>query len=152
MALLGILSKCERLRDLERFAQHHHAVLLDALGIEVMRCPSDSAFRYCFVQVDADDVCAAIPDRIISLIPGGMTNLDQFICDGKPLRGSIEPISVRGSAFITQVTLFSAAFGVAIAQACYVTDANHKPGVHHRLLDELDLEGVLIRTDALQTH
>jgi hypothetical protein len=34
-------------------------------------------------------------------------------CDGKTLSGSIEPTAGGGSAFIAQVTLYSAALGVA---------------------------------------
>ena len=33
VAVLGFLSKCESLRDLERFARRHHAVLTGSLGI-----------------------------------------------------------------------------------------------------------------------
>jgi len=33
VAMLGILSRCQSLRDLERFAIRHHAVLTEALGI-----------------------------------------------------------------------------------------------------------------------
>ncbi len=50
VAVLGILSKCESLRDLERFARRHHTVLTASLGIELKRPPSDSAFRYFFLQ------------------------------------------------------------------------------------------------------
>ena len=52
-------------------------------------------------------------------MPGGAVDLDQLVCDGKTLRGSIEPTTVGGSSFIAQVTLYSAALGVAISQACY---------------------------------
>jgi hypothetical protein len=34
------------LRDLERFGIRHHAVLTEALGVELRRPPSDSSFRY----------------------------------------------------------------------------------------------------------
>jgi hypothetical protein len=53
-----------------------------------------------------------------------------------------------------QVTLYSAALGVAIAQACYVTAPgdNHERAVLQKLLGELDLEGVLIQADALHTQ
>jgi hypothetical protein len=151
VAVLGILSKCESLRDLERFARRHHAVLTEALGIDLKRPPSDSAFRYFFLQVDVATVCAAIRDWTIAQIPGGPGDLDQLICDGKTLRGSIEPTSGGGSAFIAQVTLYSAALGVAIAQACYATTENHERSVLQKLLGELDLEGVLIQADALHT-
>ena len=43
VALLGILSRCQCLRDLERFAERRHGVCSEALGIELRRYPSDSA-------------------------------------------------------------------------------------------------------------
>ncbi len=152
VAVLGILSQCESLRDLERFAGRHHVVLTEALGIELKRPPSDSALRYFFLQVDISAACAAIRDWTIAQIPGGARDLDQLICDGKTLRGSIEPTSGGGSAFIAQVTLYSAALGVTIAQACYVIGDNHERAVLQKLLGELDLEGVLIQADALHTQ
>ena len=52
VAVLGILSRCQSLRDLERFAISHHSALTATLGIELRRPPSDSAFRYFFQHVD----------------------------------------------------------------------------------------------------
>lgn len=121
VAVLGILSGCESLRDLEQFARRHHSVLTQQLGLELRRPPSDSAFRYFFLQVDVAVLCATIRDWTIAQIPGGAVELDQLVCAGKTLRGSIEPTPGGGSAFIAQVTLYSAALGVAISQACYAT-------------------------------
>ena len=98
MAVLGILSRCQNLRDLERFsfgggfayAIRHHSVLIEALGIELRRPPSDSAFRYFFRQMDVAALCDAIRDWTIAQIPGGAADLDQLVCDGKTLRGSID--------------------------------------------------------------
>jgi len=73
VAVLGILSGCHSLRDLERIAIHHHTVLTEALGIELRRSPSGSSFRYFFHQVDLAAVCAAILDSMIAQIPGGVT-------------------------------------------------------------------------------
>jgi hypothetical protein len=84
VAVLGILSRCQSLRDLERFAIRHHGVLTEALGVELRRPPSDSAFRYFFRQVDVAAVCAAIHDWTVAQIPGGAADLDQLVCDGKP--------------------------------------------------------------------
>ena len=39
VAVLGILSKCGSLRDLERFARRHHAVLTDAPGFRKVVTP-----------------------------------------------------------------------------------------------------------------
>jgi hypothetical protein len=152
VAVLGILSRCQSLRDLERFSIRHHSVLTVALGIELRRPPSDSAFRYFFQHVDVAALCTAIRDWTIAQIPGGAADLEQLICDGKTLRGSFEPTSGGGSAFIAQVTLYSAALGVAISQACYATGENHERAVLRQLLGELDLEGVLIQADALHTQ
>ena len=152
VTVLGILSECRSLRDLERFAERHHHVLTEALGIELRRFPSDSAFRYFFKQVELSALGAAIRNWTIAQIPGGAAELDRLLCDGKTLRGSIEPTAGGGSAFMAQVTLYSPALGVAIAQACYATGENHERAVLRRLLGELDLKGVLIQADALHTQ
>ena len=135
VAVLGILSGSQSLRDLERFARRHHAVLGKELGLELRRPPSDSAFRYFFLQVDVAALCAAIRDWTIAQIPGGAADLDQLVCDGKTLRCSIEPTKGGGTAFIAQVTLYSAALGVAISQACYATGENHERAVLKQLRD-----------------
>ena len=134
VAVLGILSRCQSLRDLERFAIRHHGVLTDALGLELRRPPSDSAFRYFSQQVEVPALCAAIRDWTIDQNAGGATDLDQLVCDGKTLRGSIEPTHGGGSAFIAQVTLYSAGLGVAINQACYATGEDHDRAVLRKLL------------------
>jgi hypothetical protein len=100
-------------------------VLAVALSLELRRPPSDSALRYFFQHVDVADLCTAIRDLPIAQIPGGAADLDQLFCDGNTLRGSIEPSSGVGSAFIVQETLYSVALGVAIIQACYATGENH---------------------------
>jgi len=43
VAVLGILSLCQSLRDLERFATHHHSLVTVALCGEFHRLPFDSA-------------------------------------------------------------------------------------------------------------
>ena len=61
-------------------------LLVAVLGLELRRPPSDSSFRYFFLQVDAGALCTAIRDWTIAQIPGGATDLDQLVCDGKTLR------------------------------------------------------------------
>jgi len=86
LAVLGILSGCQSLRDLERFAIRHHTVLTEALSLELRRPPSDSSFCYFFQQVDVAALCTAIRDWTIAQIPGGAADLDKLVCDGKTLR------------------------------------------------------------------
>jgi hypothetical protein len=79
--------------------------------------------------VDVAALNAAIRDWTMPQIPRGATDLDQLVCDGKTLRDSIVPTAGGGSAFSAQVTLYSAALGLAIAQACYATGENHERAV-----------------------
>lgn len=72
---------------------------------------------------------AAIRDWTIAQIPGSAADFDRLICEGKTLRGLIEPTTAGGSALIAQMTLYSAALGVAISQACYTTGKNHARAV-----------------------
>ncbi|MCP9880056.1 hypothetical protein KBY74_09320 [Cyanobium sp. A1C-AMD] len=65
---------------------------------------------------------------------------------------AIEPTRSGGSAFIAEVTLYSAALGVAIAQACYSTGEKHEHAALQQLLCQLDLDGVLTCSDALHTQ
>ena len=106
VAVLVILSGCKSLWDLERFAIRYHSGLTEALGLGLWRSPSDSSFRHCFYQVDVAALCAAIRDWTIAQIPDGASDLDQLVCDGKTLSGSIEPRAGGSSAFIVQVTLY----------------------------------------------
>ena len=76
VAVLGILSQCESLRDLERFARRHHAVLTEALAIELKRPPSDSAFRYFFLHVD---VTVGLPRCPVSIrLMAGVNLVDRW--------------------------------------------------------------------------
>ena len=134
------------------FANRHHTALTSALGIDLKRPPSDTAFRYFFLQMDVTSLCAAIRDWTIAQIPDGADGLDQLVYDGKAMRGSIERTASGGSAFISHVTLYSAALGLAISQACYATGENHERAVLKELLGELDLQGILIQADALHTQ
>jgi hypothetical protein len=152
VAVLGILSGCQSLRDLERFAIRHHIALTSALGIVLRRPPSDSAFRYFFQQMDVTVPCAAIRDWTLAEIPGGAKELDQLVCDGKTMRGSIQTTFSGCSTFIAHVTLYSEALWVAISQANYATGENHERAVLKTLPGELDLHGLLIQADALHTQ
>jgi len=54
VAVLGILSGSQSLRDLERFAIRHHTALTSTLEIELRRPPSDSTFPYFFQQMEPE--------------------------------------------------------------------------------------------------
>ncbi len=82
------------------------------------------------------------------------------MCDGKILRGSIEPTAGGGSEFIAQVTRYSplwvwptaSQMPAGYSQACYASGEIHERAVLRQLLGQLDLEGVLIQADALHTQ
>lgn len=89
--------------------------------------------------MDVASICAAIRDWTLAQIPGSATDLDQLVCDGKTLRGSIESTATGSSAFIAQVTLYSAALGLAIDQGCYATSQGNEHAEDKKLLGELNL-------------
>ena len=75
---------------------------------------------------------------MLAQIPDGATGLDQLVCNGKTLRGSI--VATDGGG------------GACIAQATFDTRENHERVVLRELLSTMDLEGVLIEADALHTQ
>jgi hypothetical protein len=116
VAQLGILRGRQSVRELERSllltekASPMQDVttpcsLTSVLGLEPRRPPSDSSFCYFVHQVDLAALCIARRDWMIVQIPGGTADLDQLVCDGKTLRGSIVPTAGGSSVFIAQVTL-----------------------------------------------
>jgi hypothetical protein len=68
---------------------------------------------------------------------------------GKTLRGSIAETSTGVARFIAQVSLYFNSLGVAIAQSSYSTDAGGEIEALRRLLDRVELEGLL---DALHAN
>jgi hypothetical protein len=126
VSVFGFLSSCQSLRNLERFANLYHTALTKALGIEIKRSPSDTAFRYFFLQMDVTVLCAAIGDWTIVQILDDAEALDQLVCDTIAMLSSIQATSSGISKFIALLTLYSAAMGVAISQACYTNGENHE--------------------------
>lgn len=84
------------------------------------------------------EICRQLQVWMLAQIPDGATGLDQLVCDGKTLRGSIVATDGGGGAFIAQET--------------FDTRENHKRAVLRELLSTMDLEGVLIQADALHTQ
>ena len=82
------------------FAIRHHSVLTEALGRVLRQPPFVSAFRYFFRQVDVVALSTAFRDWATAQIPVCAADLDQLVCDGKTLRGSIVLTVGGGSALI----------------------------------------------------
>lgn len=101
VAVLASLSGGLSLRDLQRFASRHHRVLTEALGLDLKRPASDCSCRSFFLQVDMTALGAALGaasrDWMIAQIPGGATELEPLVGDGRTLRGSIEPPAFASS-------------------------------------------------------
>jgi hypothetical protein len=68
---------------------------------------------------------------------------------GKTLRGSIDEKPGAAATFIAQVSLYSQALGVAIAQITYATDESSETAALQRLLSGIELTDVLVQADAL---
>lgn len=151
VAVLGILSGCRSSRDLERFARRHLEALNQALGLDYKRWPSDATFLYLFNKAHLQEFGQLLQAWMISQIPAGPEGLDQLICDGKVLRGSVVETEDGNHRFVAQVTVYARALGVALAQKSYDTGESSERAALKQLLATLDLEGVLIQADALHT-
>jgi len=144
VAILAILSGQGSLVGMERFAKRHRQTLNELLGTEFGKSPSDSTFRLLLAQLDVTGFETLLRDWIAAQ-PGVAEELDTLVCDGKTLRGSIDETASGAARFIAQVSLYSQTLGVAIAQTTYATDAGGEIQALRRLLEAVELEGVLVQ-------
>ncbi len=77
--------------------------------------------------------------------------MDQLVCAGKTLRGFVIETEDGSHRFVAQVTVYARALGVALAQTTYDTQKSSEKLALKELLSTLDLNGVLIQADTLQT-
>lgn len=104
-----------------------------------------------YTKVHLQEFGQVLQAWMISQIPGGSEGLDQLVCDGKTLRGSAVEAEDGSHRFVGQVTFYARALGVALAQTTYDTGESGERATLKVLLSALDLEGVLIQADALDT-
>jgi hypothetical protein len=145
VTVLGILSGCRSSRDLEAFARRHREVLNQALGLDFKSWPSDATFLYLFNKAHLQEFGQVLQAWMLSQIPGGADGLEQLVCDGKTLRGSAIQTDDGSHRFVAQVTVYTRALGVALAQKAYVTHESSERAALQELLSSLDLDGVLIK-------
>ncbi len=155
MAVLGIFSVCRSSRDREAFAKRHREALDQPLGLDFKRWPSDATFLYLFNKAHQQEFGQVLWAWMISKIPpplpGGVEALDQSVCDGKTLRGSVVETEDGSHRFVAQVTVYARALSIVLAQKTYDTGESSERAALQELLSSLDLEGVLIQADALHT-
>jgi hypothetical protein len=156
VAILAILSGQGSMVGMERYsfgegfayAKRHLALLNEVLGLEIGKPPSDSTFRYLFLQLDVEALEALLL-QWMSQQPALVDGVDTLVCDGKTLRGSIDQKPGAAATFIAQVSLYSQQLGVAIAQTTYATDESSETAALKRLLSGIELSDVLVQADAL---
>jgi hypothetical protein len=149
VAILAILGNQGSLLGMERFAKHHRKVLNELLGTRVAKSPSDSTFRLLLAQLDVDGFQDLLQGWMHVQV-GNAEQIDNLLCDGKTLRGSIDETASGAVRFIAQVSLYSRPLGVAIAQSVSAAEAASEIAVWRELLDRVGLEEVLVQADALQ--
>jgi hypothetical protein len=149
--ILAILSHQGSLLGMERFAKGHLMILNELLGTQIARPPSDSTFRLLLAQLDVDGF-EALLQQWIAAQPGVSETVDTLICDGKTLRGSISKTASGAALFIAQISLYCNNLGVAIAQSTYASDTGSEIEALRRLLDRIELNGLLVQADALHAN
>ena len=151
VAILAILSGQGSLLGMERFVKRHRKTLNELLGTHVAKPPSDSTFRLLLAQLDVEGF-EALLQQWMAAQPGVPETVDTLVCDGKTLRGSIAENASGAARFIAQVSLYSNALGVAIAQSTYATDTGGEIAALRQLLDRVELDGLLVQADALHAN
>ena len=151
VAILAVLSGQGSLVGMERFAKRHRQTLNELLGTDFGKSPSDSTFRLLLAQLDVAGFETLLRDWMAAQL-GVNEELDTLVCDGKTLRGSIAENDTCAARFIAQVSLYSQTLSVAIAQTAYATDASGEIQSLRRLLEAVELEGVLVQADALHAN
>lgn len=80
-----------------------------------------------------------------------LASLPALICDGKNLRGSAVEGEDGKHRSVAQVSVYVRALAVALDQKADDTSESHERAALQEPLAAMDLEGVLIQADALQT-
>jgi hypothetical protein len=124
VTVLGILSDCRSLRDLEAFAKRHREALNQVLGLNFKRWPTDAMFLYLFNKAHLEQFGEVLQAWMISQIQDGAAGLDQLVCDCKTLKGSAIETEDGNHRFVAQVTVYARTLGVALAQTSYDTYAS----------------------------
>ena len=152
VAILAILSNQGSLLGMERFAKRHRKTLNELLGTHIASPPSDSTFRLLLAQLDVERF-EDLLQQWMAAQRGVAETVDTLVCDGKTLRGSIDQTASGAARFIAQVSLDSNTLGVGIAQSTYAPDAGGEiAALRQRLLDRVELEGLLVQADALHAN
>ncbi|MFQ6538469.1 hypothetical protein [Aphanothece stagnina] len=151
MSILAILSGQGSLVGMERVTQPHRLTLNELQGTAFGKSPSDSTCQLLLAQLDLAGFETLLQD-LMAAQPGVAAELDRLVCDGKTLRGSIDETATGAARFIAQASLYSQSLGVAIAQTIYATDASGEIQALCKLLEAVELEGVLVKAHALHAN
>ena len=151
VAILALLSGQGSRMGMERFAKRHRKTINQLLGSHVSKPPSNSTFRLLLAQLDVGPF-EALLQQWMAAQPGVAEGVETLVCDGKTLRGSADQGTGGAARFIAQVSLYANSLGVAIAQSTYATDAGGEIAALRALLDRMELEGLLVQTDALHAN
>jgi hypothetical protein len=79
VAILAILSGQGSLVGMERFAKRHLALLNEVLDLEIGKPPSDSTFRYLFLQLDVE-AFEALLLQWMNQQPAMADGVDSLVC------------------------------------------------------------------------
>ena len=158
VAVLGILNGCYSLRHREPFAIRHHSALPRHWGLS---CGDRHRTRpsLLFPAGGRDGYLLRHP-RLDNRPDPRWCSGSRSACMRRHAAGHkrahgrrrIPLLPAADCVYIAQVTLYSAALGVAISQSYSSTGEIHERAELKQLLGELDLEGVLIQADALHTQ
>jgi hypothetical protein len=79
VAILGILSGCSSVKDLERFAARHHGALNAVLGLDRKGSPTDSTLLYLFERVDLAELFSMLRSWMLERVASEGREITQLV-------------------------------------------------------------------------
>jgi hypothetical protein len=145
-ACAAILCGARSFAAIAQWGRSQDIGLLHRLGF-TRNPPTQGAYRYLFLRLNADDLEAALTRWIAPLVRPGAGQLRPTPLDGKTARGSHGPLR----AAVHLLSLLDGPTGGVLRQAAVADRTNeHKAAL--ALLEGLVLEGRLVTADALFCH
>lgn len=148
---MGMLAGYHGYRPLHTFARDHQQTLSTLLGLEQLKVPSYSTFRWVMMGLDFGALNDGFESWMLSQAAVHSPDNHVVAIDGKRIRQSLTDETGK-QRFVGLVSLFALEAGLSIKLEGLTLDANSELKGVQTLLDTLQIEGLLVTMDALHAQ
>ena len=147
LIVMGTISGCRSYYALEDFGVRHYGAVSEKLGLKVTRLPSDTTFRRVLQKLDFQILAQQFEqwvNRTFNLETG-----EWVAIEGKGIKGTVSEQQTAYQNFTSLVSVYSHQQGIVLAAQQFESKKNSELQVVQRILEALQLEGVVFTMDAL---